>query len=168
MLMKKLTLLLLTVVFTSCLPWDFLDKPDVTEPVSNYDPIIVSRTTLEKSIKIEESKDIIESSKIYVLGDFIFINDKHKGFHLFDNTDPKNPVKKKFLNVPGATDIAVRNNTFYINQATDLVTLTFNASDYSVKLEKRIRDVFPVMMSPDNFQHYDLKDNEVIIGWKEK
>lgn len=139
-----------------------------TEPSfvgSKYKPVILKRADFEKSVVLENSRSVEKSAKIYIFDKFIFINDKHKGFHVFNNTDATKPTKEKFLRVPGATDIAIRNNTMYINQATDLIALTFNPSDYSYKIEKRVKNVFPPMISPDGFKSYDVKDDEVIVNW---
>lgn len=167
--MKKILLLFcLSFILVGCF-YNNNSNTGVVEPpqYSAYEPIILQRSVFENAVKIEANKTMTESSKIYVIGDFIFINDKNKGFHIFDNKNPENPVKKKFLNVPGATDIAIRNNTLFINQATDLLSLTFNASNYTVLVNKRIKNVFPQMVSPDGYRH-NLKEDEVIIGWKLK
>lgn len=168
--MKKIKSLLYFLLLVGCYSnTESCDPGPVSPPnLSKYKPIIVKRTDFEKNVLIEDAKDVSESSKIYIIDSLIFVNDKLQGFHIFDNKDPKKPVKKKFLNIPGSTDIAVRNNTFYINQATDLVTLSFNYTDYSFEIKKRIKNVFPQMLSPDGYSHGELKEDEVIVGWKLK
>lgn len=168
--MKKLLLLLVAFSFTGCfwdLPFFFGGDPSSAEPISRYEPVILKRNIFDNSVKVKENVKMTESSKIYVIGNFIFINDKHKGFHIFDNSNPKNPVKKKFLSIPGATDIAIRNGTMFVNQATDLVSLSFDPTNYSIKVNKRVKNVFPKMISPDGYRHKPKK-NEVIIDWKLK
>lgn len=162
--MKKIFILSCTFLLTSCWPeWE-------TEPFrfeSDYEAITMTREELESSIKILESQPMSESSKIYIIGDYIFINDKRKGFHIFDNTNPENPVKKKFLNVPGATDVSIRNNVLFLNQATDLVVVTLDFDDFSISENKRLRDVFPVFNSPDGF-FLTPEEGKVIVNFKEK
>lgn len=156
--MRKIILLLVCFAFLGC------PMPEPPQR-SSYKPIILKRADFEKSISLEGSKQVEKSAKVYIFDKLIFVNDKHKGFHIFNNSTPSNPVKEKFLKIPGATDIAIRNNTFYINQATDLIVLTFNFSDHTYKLEKRIKNVFPQMLSPDGDRYYDLKEDEVIVNW---
>lgn len=163
--MKKGIFIISTILLlSSC--WDTWD----TEPInydSRYKAVTMTRQELENSVKLLDSQPMTESSKIYIIGDYIFINDKRKGFHIFDNTDPKNPVKKKFLNAPGATDISIRNNILYINQATDLVVLSIDFNNFSVTQHKRLKDVFPIFYSPDGLL-FRPEEGEVIVNFKEK
>jgi len=100
------------------------EEPDTfTEPgsYSRYEPVIISRTELQNSIAITNAIAIGTSGKIYIKDNFLIINELRKGFHIYDNSDPKDPKPLKFLKVPGSTDLAIRENMFYINQTTDLV-----------------------------------------------
>lgn len=113
--------------------------------------------------------EMIESSKIYIIDKYIFINDRRKGFHIFDNSDPINPVKVNFLKAPGATDISIRDNVFYINQATDLVSLTIDINTFSLTINKRLENVFPEILSPDGFRESDVdKYDSVVVNWTQK
>ncbi|APZ45914.1 hypothetical protein BW723_06215 [Polaribacter reichenbachii] len=164
--MKKLVLIILCFSLTSCNFGNWGDNT-TTDPVwSRYNPITLTTAEFENSIEIQEGKVMIESSKIYIIGDYIFINDKRSGFHIFDNTDNSNPVKKKFLKAPGATDIAIRNNTLYINQATDLVVLNLDYTNFDIEIKKRLKNVFPELRSPDG--EYFFEENKVVIKWVEK
>lgn len=163
--MKKIILLISSIfLLSSCwFTWD-------TEPInydSRYKAITMTREELDSSIKLLDNQPMTESSKIYIIGDYIFINDKRKGFHIFDNTDPKNPIKKKFLNAPGTTDISIRNNVLYINQATDLVVLSIDFNNFSVTQHKRLKDVFPIFYSPDGLL-FRPEEGEVIVNFIEK
>ncbi|WP_370408678.1 hypothetical protein [Tenacibaculum dicentrarchi] len=134
---------------------------------SSYEPVIIKRADLNASIAFQDTEVMSESSKIYIFNDYIFINDKRKGFHIFDNSDPKNPIKKKFLKIPGATDISIRNNTFFINQATDLVSLSINIDASTFTINKRLENVFPKLESPDGF-YGNVKNEEIIVNWIKK
>ncbi|MGJ8744323.1 hypothetical protein [Polaribacter sp.] len=163
--MKKIFLLILCFSLTNCY-FDRREEPIVDIVFSRYNPVTLERTVFENSIAILDNTEVITSSKIYIIDNYIFINDKRTGFHIFDNSDPSNPIKKKFLKIPGATDIAIRNNTLYINQATDLVILTLNFNDFSVKVNNRIKNVFPELRSPDG--EYFSENNKVVVNWIEK
>ncbi|SOU85692.1 hypothetical protein [Tenacibaculum dicentrarchi] len=134
---------------------------------SSYEPVIIKRADLNASIAFQDTEVMSESSKIYIFNDYIFINDKRKGFHIFDNSDPKNPVKKKFLKMPGATDVAIRDNVFFINQATDLVSLSIDLNTFNFKINKRLENVFPKLESPDGF-YGNVKNEEIIVNWIKK
>lgn len=162
--MKKVVLLITCFVFFNC----FNNREIIDPPYeSRYKPIIIKKSELNKSISIQDNVVISKSAKIYIVGDYIFINDQRRGFHIFDNSDPSNPVKKRFLEVPGATDVAIRNNMLYINQARDLVALTFDFNNFTFKINKRLENVFPEVVSPDG--DYEYVDNEsVVVNWIEK
>jgi hypothetical protein len=68
-------------------------------------------------------RELANPGKIYVLGQYLFINERNEGIHVFDNSDPRNPQPIAFWNIPGNTDMAVRGNSMYVNQYIDLLTL---------------------------------------------
>jgi len=131
---------------------------------ASYEPVYMSRQQLENSIKMSEPRSMTKAGKIYVKDQYIFITDENKGFHIYDNSNPNAPQLKGFLEVPGATDMAIKNNTIYINQAVDLVAVTVNNT--TVNVHKRIPNTFPQKLSPDGSGYYNSGENEIIVDWK--
>lgn len=164
--MKKLIVLICCFSLSSCfVNWG--DEPQTGDPFSsNYNPVVLTTAAFENSIAVQDKKEVTEASKIYIINNYIFINDKRTGFHIFDNSDASNPIKKKFLKAPGATDIAIRNNVMYINQATDLVVLTFDFNTLNAIVSKRVKNVFPELRSPDGIGFYE--DGKVVVNWIQK
>ncbi len=153
--------LLALLMLQSC--WYMGSDDDFHEPyVSPYEPIIISRDQIENSIKISEPRTMIKAGKIYVKDSYIFITDENKGFHIYDNSNPNNPQLIGFLVVPGATDMAIKNNSIFINQAVDLVAVNLINND--VVVQKRIPNTFPQKLSPDGWQH-QVGENEIIVDW---
>ncbi len=97
----------------------------------------------------------------------MFINEVREGFHIIDNSDPKNPKRIKFIRVLGATDLAIRDEVIYINQATDLIATKFDQNN-GIIVTKRIKGIFPELMSPDGFYADDIPENHVVVDWKLK
>lgn len=163
----KFALLLFSLISQSCFYYDSSDDDtfELEPDYQLYDPVVMSREDFESSIKLLPVTPIKKTGKIYVKGSLLFINDYRLGFHIYDNTDPTNPKPITFLQAPGATDIAVRDNTLYLNQATDLIALVYNPDDSSLQITKRIKNTFPEMHSPDGHFPFDLDDNEVVVGW---
>lgn len=167
--MKNLKLLLYTVLVAtvslqSCFYNHHNDNDVPSQPHnSQYKAVILSREQLQSSIKMNAPKNMIKTGKIYVKDNFIFITDENKGFHIYDNTNPNAPQLTGFLEVPGATDMAIKNNTIYINQAVDLVAVSISSG--AVTIHKRIENTFPQKISPDGWQH-DAGANEIIVDWK--
>ncbi|WGU68891.1 hypothetical protein QIU19_02915 [Capnocytophaga canimorsus] len=47
-----------------------------------------------------------------------------------------------FLSIPGATDLAIRDEVMYVNQATDLVAFSYDVNSGTITLHKRIKKGF--------------------------
>ena len=158
-----------------CIPlliscWGNIDEPpiDIDDNISAYEPILMSRQQLESSIAIENSRAMNEAGKIYLRSSHIFINDKNEGFHIFNNQDPTNPSAFKFLKAPGSTDIAIRNNILYINQATDLVTLSYTSNYENLTETERIRNIFPPRYQTPDGYFVTYNADSILVGWKLK
>jgi len=154
-------------IFTSCWP-DIGNSSGDPTIESIYEPILMTREEFEESVIIEDPRNMGEVGKIYLIESYIFINDNNKGFHLYDNQDPTNPSVIKYINIPGSTDIAIRNNIAYVNQATDLIALSFTSNYENIAVTERIRNVFPPeYLSPDGiYINYGI--NKILVGWRLK
>ncbi|WP_108803684.1 hypothetical protein [Aquimarina sp. Aq107] len=170
--MKETKLIIVGLLFIclqSCCPFlvdcENNDDDFPIEPTfSQYEPILLDRNDFENSVSLKDPISINTSGKIYSKDNLLFINEVHKGFHIYDNTDPTSPTPLKFLEAPGSTDLAIRDNMIYINQATDLIAVEYNNAD-GITLTKRVINVFPEMRSPDGFLPFDIPENNVVIGW---
>lgn len=160
---KTLLALLIIAVFSSCLR---LTNDDSWEE-NQYKPVLLQRNVFEKSIVLENPQPIIKSGKIYIKGNLMFINDVNKGFHVYDYSYPENPVRLQFIKAPGATDLAIIDDVIYINQAVDLVTITYNFTIKKIEITNRNKNVFPQKKSPNGFSG-NYKENEIIIDWQVK
>ena len=132
---------------------------------SDYSPVILNRDIFENSTSLETPRNILNSGKIYVKDNFLFINEPNEGFHVFNNSDPENPVNIAFIKALGSSDLSIKNDVLYINNATDLIAVKPNSDYSSVEITKRIANTFPQMISPDGFEYYNLQDNQIIVNW---
>jgi len=126
----------------------------------------MDRDAFENSVSIIGAQPVVKSGKIYVKGDLLFVNDVNKGFHIYNCSNPNTMVAVAFLNIPGATDLAMRGNVIYINQAVDLVTLVYNQQANTITVTKRNKNVFPQKLPPDS-SYEEVSENEVIIDWQQ-
>lgn len=149
----------------SCWLFNFEDEPAGVQQ-SMYEPVYATRAQLS-DIKIQNPKPTTKNAKIYLKDQYIFVNDSRDGFHIVDNSDPANPKKIKYLKALGSTDVAIRNDVLYVNQATDLVALKISTSTDEVQVLKRIENVFPSIQSPDGFIGEPQTD-KIIVDWKLK
>jgi hypothetical protein len=169
---KNLTyslLFVITILLTGCFGYNTNDDdfPIYEPPQSQYTPIYMEREIFENSTEILPAQTIINSGKIYVKDGFLFINEVHEGFHIIKNSDPTSPVNIGFLKALGSSDMSIKNNTIYIDNALDLIALSFNDTFDRVVVTKRIRDIFPnpLAISPDGFPA-PHSEGHVVVGWE--
>ena len=76
-----------------------------------------------------------------------------------------------FLRIPGATDLAIKPNSevIYVNQAVDLVAFTIEKNTMKITIHKRLRNVFPVLRSPDGFYlNEKYSKDKIVVDWHKK
>ena len=142
--LRLLLLVLSCTLFQAC---PLLNNPDDIDfrDASNYEPVILNRTEFEDRFGLEISpRSIVNAGKIYTKDDFIFINEINQGFHIVDNTNPNNPVNIGFIVALGSSDLSIKGNVFYVNNAVDLIAFTINDSTSNITLTKRVKNTFLV------------------------
>jgi len=131
----------------------------------SYSPVFVSRETLENSVKyISGARDMIQTGKIYYCEPYIYVNERYKGVHVINNTNPSKPVVEGFILVPGCLDMAVKDNILYLDNSVDLVSFDLNRK----VVTKRIRNIFPEPLPPEDYNlfEFDRPEGYVLIEWK--
>ncbi|WP_407557652.1 hypothetical protein [Winogradskyella sp. 4-2091] len=149
----------------SCIHFGGVDDDFIM--TSNYEPIIIKRTAFESTTMLENTPRAIENSgKIYVKGNYIFINEVNEGFHLINNSDPSNPQNIAFIKVLGSSDLSIKEDIIYANNATDLIAFTIDESSETLTITKRLEHVFPQIWSPEGEYYYALEDDDIIVNWE--
>ena len=133
-------------------------------------PQYMSYEDMRKPVKSTAAYAIATAGKIYIKDNYLFVNEKYKGIHVFDNSNPASPVNLTFIDIPGNVDLAVRGNFLYADNYVDLVVL--DISDIMQPKEvSRIKDIFPYTI-PETIHVYPIanidKEQGVIIGWQAK
>jgi len=137
---------------------------------TGYEPVLMKRAALEKSIAADSPRSLQNPMKIYFKDNYIFISEKYKGIHVIDNSDKTAPKNITFITVPGCIDMAVKNNTLYADNAVDLVAIDISNIS-NVKEVSRIKHVFPELTPPGNFsvpakyQVGNRPENTIIVEW---
>ncbi len=121
-------------------------------------PILITLDELRASVDILPPREIKESGKIYVYEDYIFVNDKNKGVHIIDNTNPENPVKIAYINIPGNVDISVKDEILYANSFIDLVVFDISNIE-QIQIINRLTDVFPI--------HFNFPEIADVVDWQQ-
>jgi hypothetical protein len=131
----------------------------------------MSRSTLEESVAALPARAMHNTGKIYVLGNYIFINERYEGIHIIDNQNPKKPRPISFLRVPGNVDMAVKGRLLYVDNGPDLVTIDIS-NPQAAHVTSRVRDAFPELPIPTDFglnvacTSEKRPANTLIVGWQ--
>lgn len=119
--------------------------------ITKSEPVYMSYEDLRSAISVQESEVSLDNpSKIYLYEDYLLINDKNKGVHVYDNIRPYQPRYIGFINIPGNLDIEVKNGILYADSFIDLVAIDLSQFP-DITETKRIQDAFPY----DKYQAFD-------------
>ena len=162
---KGISILLFMALFSGC----FWRNEQIIEPPKKdgYRPVYLSREDLEK-VSVLSPQAMKTPGKIYIKDKFLFVNEQAKGVHIFNNTDPKKPLKLAFVNIPGNMDIAIRGTIMYADNGRDLIVIDV-ANPSQAKIINRIKDIFPNAEFPEQTGvYFECVDNAkgVVIGWE--
>ncbi len=141
---------------------------------TTYTPVLITRSSLTKSIALQNAEPILEAAKIYYKDGYIFISERFKGVHIINNANPSAPVNQGFIAVPGCLDMAIKSNVLYVDNAIDLVAIDLTkASKGELEVLTRVQSVFPEPAPPDGgaipekFSTRNRPANTIIINWKQ-
>jgi len=145
------------------------------EPVTygDYLPVYMIRSEMETAVKIEAAQPLRATGKIYLYGQYILVNEKYKGIHVIDNSNPASPMNVAFLHIDGCIDMAMRNNVLYADNAVDLIAINTTNNFATVQVTERIKNIFPETESPDGYwpvytvNQYRPK-NGILVAWRKK
>jgi len=88
-----------------------------------FEPLYKTTEEVRANIKSNPAREIKSPGKLFVIGNYIFLNELNMGIHIIDNSNPALPVNKAFVDIPGNVDLAVKGNILYADLYTDLVAL---------------------------------------------
>jgi len=156
-------LMFLLIITSAC-----TDK--VFETFTANAPVYLSYTDLRSAVKMTTAREMNNPGKIYFKDQYIFINEKMKGVHVYDVSNPASPVNKGFIDIPGNVDIAIKGNILYADSYVDLVSI--DVSDFaSIKEVGRVEKVFPYTLPTYDTKYPVAKLDEakgVVTAWEVK
>ena len=158
---KMLAVVSTTLLLAGCF------KDTCTNSYKIYIPVYKSLTQVRTEMKSAPAQALHQTGKIYVYGDYLFINETGKGFHVIDNTNSAAPVNLFFIPIPGNFDLAIKGKNLYADSYSDLVV--FDISDMSnIHPVKFLDNVFP-----DRNRYYwtnaiNPDSAEVVVDYIEK
>lgn len=135
------------------------DEVTSTHTYRTMVPVYLEMSTIRaKDIVVAPPQELENPGKIYIYGDYLFVNEPQKGIHILDNSNPSNPINVNFIKIDGNVDLAINSGILYADSYVDL--LAFDINDIrNVKLENRVQDVFKSM--------YHGSDTGIILSYKD-
>ena len=106
-------------LFQGCLK----DSYTRTHTYTYYKPLYKTADEVRANIRTNTPLSIEKPGKIFVRGQYIFLNEVDKGIHVIDNSNPSQPRNIAFIAIPGNMDMAVKGNILYADLYTDLVAI---------------------------------------------
>ncbi len=133
-----LTVVLLSVFLQGCIK----DTCERVKKYTYYTPVYKTKEQVRANIKSDVPVPVQTTGKIFINGNYIFLNETNKGIHVIDNSNPSSPKNVAFITIPGNVDMAVKGNILYADIYTDLVALDIS-NPLNVVQTKYIEGVFP-------------------------
>ncbi len=92
-------------------------------------------------IRSEPPREFGKLGIIVNVGDYVFINELRQGIHVIDNSNPEEPKKIKFLNIPGNSLFTVDGNLLYADNSINLLIIDIRDID-NIQVVSYISDVY--------------------------
>lgn len=134
-------------------------------------PVYMNYVDLRSSVRMGPIRELRAVSRIYLYKSLILINERNEGIHIIDNRLPANPKQIGFIEIPGNTEISVKDDYLYADSYIDLVTLSLADTDNITEVARE-QDIFPY----DAFQNipynvdfdFGVVDRSigVVVGYK--
>lgn len=159
---KNLAVFVFLVLSLIFLPGCLKDK--VTRTYTIYTPVYKTTAEVRSNIKSDVARDIAKPGKLFIRGQYIYLNETDKGIHIIDNSNPSSPRNVAFVAIPGNLDLAVKGNILYADLYTDLVTLDIT-NPLHAELKSIIPNAFPFRRYPNGFT---LDKTKIIVDWQKK
>jgi hypothetical protein len=165
--MKNLISKTITLVF--CTAFLFLQQGCVKDTCSKtytytyFQPVYKTTAEIRANIKSNAPKAVTNPGKIYIKGNYIFLNEVNKGIHIIDNTNPASPKNFAFIDIPGNVDIAVKGNIMYADFYTDLVAMDIS-NPLNIVVTKFVNGVFPERF----YYGFNVDSTKVVYDWVKK
>lgn len=117
---------------TGCLQ----DECTETRTFIRFEPVYRTAAQIAAPIRVESPRPLEEPGIIYFYKKYLLINEFRVGIHVFDNSDPSNPIPLSFINIDGNEHFAVQANQLQANKFNAL--LTIDISDVQHPVQKSV------------------------------
>lgn len=164
--------LALSLLLGSCVSNGSKSNNPQPSVLTQYRPVLMSRTQLESAVAGLPPRALQVPGKIFAGNRYLFVNEQYQGIHVFDNADPAHPAAVAFLRIPGNLDLAVRGTLLYADNGPDLLTLDIS-DPTRMQVLSRTRDALPEvqpplrnLVLPTQYQPANRPAGSVVVGWE--
>lgn len=148
-------------------PLPYEDRPWVTGNVDGYAPVY-DNSPLLKTVSLASAKGLQTPGKVLACGQYLLVPDSAlQGIHVLDNSNPKSPQNKYFLQVPGIAGVSTKGNYLYVSNYNDLVVLDLSGLP-QLKETARAKDAIQAgQYPPYQGVYFECVDTTrgTVIGW---
>ena len=124
-------------------------------------PVTADRAAVQDSIAALPPRELCTGGNLYAYGDYLFVNVNREGYHVLDNTDPRQPRNVAFLQVPGATHMAFVDGRMVSDSYADMLVLEFGGPDDLTLLSSTPN----LLLQTDGFE---VGEDVVAVGFEER
>lgn len=135
------TLLILISVISFSMQSCLKDECSEERTFIEFTPVYMMPSQFRVDPVFESERPMENTGKLYFYQDYIFINEKYEGIHIIDNSNPETPQNIGFIRIPGNIDIAIKGQTLYADNYSDLLSIDLGQFD-NPRLMCRQQDVF--------------------------
>jgi hypothetical protein len=96
-------------------------KDTYRETYTIYMPVYKSLTEVRANMKGGPAQPLVNTGKLNIFGNYIFLNEINEGIHIIDNTNPASPKNIAFISIPNNMDLAVKGRYLYADSYSDIV-----------------------------------------------
>lgn len=139
--MRKISILSLVILIffaSGCTK----DKCTTRMTYVKYEPVYKTLDEIRQPISMQSARALKNPGKIYLYHSYLLINEQLEGIHIFDNSNPSNPVNVGFIKIEGNLDMAIKGNMLYADSYIDLLTIDISLPMQPI-LADRDESVFP-------------------------
>ena len=142
-------------LFSSCTK----DKGTISMTYNKGTAVYGDLEQIRSTPLIAAPRSVEDPGKIFIGESFLLIGEENEGIHVYDNSNPNNPVNVSFIQLPFTKEFYVENNTIYAESHYDFLKIDLNNINSPV-LVSRVENAFGDPITNDA--------GEVLIGFDYK
>lgn len=151
----------ITLLFSACIKDTFKQ----TKTYTIYSAVYKQKSDVLASVNGNATEPVEHAGKIYIKGNYIYLNEVNQGIHIIDNSNPSSPLQIAFLSIPGNLDIAIKGNILYADMYSDLLALDITDPRHA-KLTGTVANLFTGRAYINGIQ--STTTDQVAVGWIKK